>query len=160
MSLLLSFSLLLSIFQSPSDHALYLSTFQLTISDDTIKGEIKVFEDDFRDALRGFRGSPIDTASADFRPLADAYFDKNIQILNYSEQLAFNVIDINKVGDSYHISYSCEQFEKINELTFKVDYFLELFPTQQNVLHVKCEDKQWYHIFKKGKEELSLNISS
>ena len=142
-------------------HAIYLSTITLEVKKDGVHGVIKVFEDDFRDGLRGFNGDiPVDTSSLEFISVADEYFDQMIVIEVSGTPLEFNVTNIERVGDSYQVGYSSNQKGAEGILTFKVKYFFELFPTQQNILHFKYGDKQWYHIFKKGKETLSLDINS
>lgn len=142
-----------------SDHAIYLSTINVDLDERVISAEIKVFEDDLRDALRADFGAPIDTASYDFLENAFTYFDKHVKIEINKERVDFNPVTIQRVGESYHFIMKSDIIKPISLLTFDVDYFLELFPVQQNVLHVKSGDEQWFHIFKKGKQKYSLKIN-
>jgi len=114
------------------DHAIYLSTIKMEVKSDEISITIKVFEDDLRDALRSHHGYVIDTTSTSFNEEIESYFEKHV--INFS---------------TYRSS--------IERLHIKLDYFMELFPTQQNVLHLINKDQTKYHIFKKGNEQLSLD---
>jgi|GEM_PF-2123286 len=137
------------------DHAVYLSTMELALVEGEVNMVIKVFEDDLRDALRGYHGHVIDTSGISFDQEVAAYMNHHISFDYGHEELAFKCTRVVLVGDSYQVTM--ETFSEIldAELSISADYFMELFPTQQNVLHLVDGDTQKYHIFKKGGKSFS-----
>lgn len=136
------------------DHAIYLSTLKMEVKEQGIEITIKVFEDDLRDALRAHHGHIIDTTSASFQEEVDVYFTHH---LNLGKEMDFAVSDVSLVGDSFVITAADLQ-QLDSSVSIEASYFMELFPTQQNVLHFIHGEQTKYHIFKKGKGALEISL--
>lgn len=135
-------------------HALYLSTIKIEVQEDGLDMTIKVFEDDLRDALRAYHGHVVDTSSTSFQVEVESYFTAHISI---AEELEIAVSSVELVGDSYVISASGTSMLD-SSFDIEANYFMELFPTQQNVLHFVNGDQTKYHIFKKGKGSFEITL--
>lgn len=136
------------------DHAIYLSTLKMEVQEQGVQITIKVFEDDLRDVLRSYHGYVIDTTSTTFVEEIDAYFTNHLKI---GKSLEHSVDNVSLVGDSFVISASINQALAAS-VEIEADYFMELFPTQQNVLHFVHGEETKYHIFKKGKGALEISL--
>lgn len=136
------------------EHAIYLSTLKMDVQEQGVQMTIKVFEDDLRDALRAHHGYVIDTTSASFIDEVESYFVDHIKI---DRSLKYAVDHVSLVGDSFVISASSSQILD-DTIEIEADYFMELFPTQQNVLHFVHGEDTKYHIFKKGKGTLEISL--
>ncbi len=141
-------------------HAVYLSTFNVAVDAREITTEIRVFEDDLRDVIRDFHGTYIDTSSQLFVEKVGEYFNEHAIIKGDHYKIEFEVYELTRAGDSYRIKCRGATPTPAKSLEFAVDYFLELFPTQQNVLNLTNGDQRWYYIFKKGKEQLIIPLNS
>ena len=146
------FALLLTVDPTHGDHAIYLSTIHAESKEQQLVLNIRVFEDDIRDALRNMNGQVIDTSSAIFAHEIERYFNKHVVVKNRQEIMPISLITYNLVGDSYRVEMLIDNLDKEGQLEFQIDYLQELFPTQQNILQLKLTGKEWYHIFKLGKE--------
>lgn len=141
------------------DHAVYISTINVIVLDNQLEVNIKVFEDDLRDALKNYYKETIDTSHVDFIEKVKSYFEKHLVISMGDVPIDWLNAEIRRVGDSYQYDMQSSHFLIQNEVKIKADYFLELFPTQQNILQLKHKDQRWYFIFKKGKEMFEVILS-
>ena len=121
------------------DHAIYLSTLEINVDQNEIEVVIKVFEDDLRDALRNFHSRIMDTSAVLFPDYVAQYFDIHLEIKNGEMLIEPYQNSVKLVGDSYQIKMSAQIVEPIMLLQIQADYFMELFPTQQNVLNLTFE---------------------
>lgn len=136
------------------DHAIYLSTLKLEVEEQAVRITIKVFEDDLRDALRAHHGHLIDTTSSTFHEEVKGYFDSHLSI---GKHMDLTIEGVSLIGDSYVVT-AVDQQQLDTSILIEADYFMELFPTQQNVLHLVHGDNTKYHIFKKGKGALEISL--
>ena len=143
---------------SLEEHAIYLSTIKSIYVDDHLRIEIRVFEDDLRDALRSSEGQHPDTSSTLFDQRLEQYLNRQITISNQQEKVELSLVKKRLVGDSFQVDLVSNSFRYSNQLDLSFSYFFELFPTQQNVLHFRKGEEEWYHIFKKGNEKWTLNF--
>ena len=103
--------------------------------------QVKVFQDDMQDAIRN--------ANEGFVPLGDsllfghagkmveAYFQEKIELVVNNEAVEFWFDDYQVEGDSYWIAFEYDSPVEWQSLEVRAAYFMELFPTQQNILQVK-----------------------
>ena len=138
-------------------HAVYLSTVQATIGSNQTEIVIRVFEDDLRDALRNRFKTVIDTSSVEFETQVKTYLDEHF-ICKGDAQIEMILIDLELIGDSYRVVMTGTHNE-VRSFEVTANYFFELFPTQQNVIHLQKGDMKKYFIFKKGKESFTFTLS-
>ena len=84
---------------------------------------------------------------------------RNIFFKIDDQRIKLTLKDVKLVGESYRLSMTSSQPDIGDEISVIADYFIELFPTQQNVLSLKHFHGKNYYIFKKGKEDFSFVIS-
>ena len=144
------------------DHAIYLSTTKVTLEKDGFDIKVSVFEDDLRDVLRNYTGSivaPIDTL--DFDLAIQSYFREMITIELPHEKLQLDLIEKEFTGTSYELYFHSDLSEHTVEGNIRVvmNFFYELFPTQQNVFRYSCTGVNEYHIFKKSNPTWTFSVS-
>lgn len=140
------------------EHAIYLSTIEITKENDDLNIVIKVFEDDLRDALRNFHNQLIDPDDAMFEGQVEEYFRAHLKLAADSNQLDAQLIALRLVGDSYQVEFSAAMDDIAKEIEIEVSYFYELFPTQQNVLNMNLGHVKKYHIFKRVNRKKSFKL--
>ena len=128
------------------------------LDEDVIKLEIRVFEDDLRDALRNMTGHVVHPDHEDLDSLVFRYFSQHFLAYQDEDQALLEFTSNQLIGDSYEILFQIVDFKSGRELQFRIDYLLELFPTQQNILQIRNEKNQFYNIFKKGELEWSVEL--
>jgi len=128
--------------QKKPNHAIYLSLTDIEIVEGEAKLKVKVFSDDLRDALKNYQSTEYKPADLQNffslnQSLADDYFSKHFQLQVEDEPIAIKVKEFSIEGDAHFINFSCVLPQNIKNITVKADFFMELFPTQTNVLKVK-----------------------
>lgn len=132
------------------EHAIYLSVVDITISDEGVSGEIKVFSDDLYDALREFHGADLkSTMTLVIADEAEAYFQNYLKVKTSGEQhLPLSITNITIEGDSHWIQFLINIPPDLDRVTLQAAYFYELFPTQQNIVTVTAGDQKNYYRFR------------
>ncbi len=136
---------ILLFFASYIDHAIYLSLIELDRHEDSTEMVIKVFTDDFQDALKNhdataWKYSSEETFPSDNQQLLENYFETNLEILSEEEALQFEFIKGEKIGDSYQLTFQFSS--QWSDLSIRASYFTELFPMQQNILIATYGDQK------------------
>ena len=144
---------------SVEDHAVYLSTIKVISQDNRVEIYLNIFEDDLRDAIRNHRGTYVDTASTDFVPSVNSYLLSHFSVSDGIEPMPLEVHEVKRIGDAYQVVFYplAESFN--TKILFKADYLMELFPTQQNILQMEFGEQKYYHIFRKGKERTTIQLT-
>ena len=110
---------------------------EVKITDQEIVVEVKVFTDDFQDAIRNFDQEGY-TYEGDITFVQDnaenvtSYFGEHLRMDDGRISLSFQKSEL--VGDSYWITLSAKLETDLRSLDIAADYFMELFPTQQNIV--------------------------
>ncbi len=95
------------------DHAIYISVLEIEEKQSRTVLRVKVFTEN--------------------EALIEAYFKDHIILRSKSGELEYYFIEYKTVGDSYWFTF--EVLGSIGLLySIKADYFMELFPTQQNIV--------------------------
>ena len=129
-------------------HALYLSVIDVNIDEEVMKIEVKVFTDDLLDVLKNQNSQMISTATKLSNAEIEEYFQKHLSTTDRGQNLQFSLDQITLEGESHFIHFSCPLPEGTSNLSVQAAYFMELFPTQQNILKVRKGDKNHFAIFK------------
>ncbi len=125
---------------TPESHALYLSVIQINHEPDTEKAQIniKVFTDDLQSALRNaFEDYPIvpETELCEKNQrFFEPYFSKHFKCTINGEPLHLNYKNCQKENDVYWLTFEMSCPKNWTEVLISADFFMELFPTQTNVL--------------------------
>lgn len=135
-------SWLLAVVAAP-DHALYLAVVQLDHSETQAPARItiKVFEDDLRDAIRAafpgeYQVGPIASfCNIHARPI-ERYFRQHLQCAINGDPAVPEFRSGKLAQDVYLLEFVLPCPERWTRVQLQADFFMELFPTQSNVLHL------------------------
>jgi len=132
----------LPLFSGNPTHAVFLSLTEGEVAGRVIHFRVKVFSNDLQDALKNH--SPSEYTPADLNQffslnedVAKNYFEEHFQLWIDKESLALHLEEFDIEGDAHFISFRASIPEHLKELTVKASFFMELFPTQINVVKVK-----------------------
>lgn len=139
-------------------HALYLSVISIDINHEVMNMEIKVFTDDLLDVLKNQNSQIVSTATKLSNAEIEAYFQKHLSTTDSGQNLQFSLDQITLEGESHFIHFSCPLPKGIRNLSVQAGYFMELFPTQQNILKVRKDDKNHFAIFKSMDQIETLSL--
>ena len=126
-----------------SEHALYLSSIQLkhALQDTSAILHIKVFTDDLQNAIRNYSKQdyiPSQTENFIEKNIEklEAYFQKHL-ICRVNQQPSPPRITKHRLeNEVYVISFKLHCPSNWQTLSVKADYFMELFPSQTNVIQL------------------------
>ncbi|MDX1476513.1 MAG: DUF6702 family protein [Saprospiraceae bacterium] len=133
--------LLLMGFLPPGDHAFYVSVIEVRHIDQVPSATItvKVFSDDLQTALRQARGD-VDPALANLcLTEADAirsYFAEHLQVKINDQLLSLTHTSCGFEGDAHQIQFTAGCPEQWSHLEIHADYFMEVYPTQMQMVHI------------------------
>ena len=123
------------------EHAFYLGLVEIEVSSEGTQVVIKTFTDDFLDVMKNYNDEhqrDESDLSEGNRLIVEAYFNEKM-IVGESSLLTLKKAEIQ--NDSYWLT-----FENTGTMpsTFNItaDFFMELFPAQQNVVITTWEDQK------------------
>jgi len=145
-TLVLGWLFLCSSFSSAS-HAIYIGTIKIYHQEE--KGhttmEVKVFSDDLQNALKNEQElAYLPNKSAMCNNDTDAlqqYFDKYLQVWVNDKAMHFQLIDCEVINEVHLLHFAPTSTTQWQVLKVKATFFMELFPTQSNVLQVSFDKK-------------------
>ena len=135
-------------------HALYLSMTEIQLNaDGTGEIEIKVFSDDLQNALKNYSGTyqPADLQNffSKNKALAAEYFGAHLHLLLNEDIIKYQLVNYEIENDAHFITFQFRNPLDANRLSLEADFFMELFPTQTNVVKVNRAGEQYYYKFTK-----------
>lgn len=131
-------------------HAIYIGFVQITPINDTgsFALEIRVFQDDFQDALRNLAGKTVlikpDRPTPNLEHWISTYFNQHIELMIDREATQFTFQSIEAVNEVYILKFQFENNSKWQTLSLKADFLMELYPQQSNVVKL-VHQEQTYH---------------
>ncbi|MEM7656286.1 MAG: DUF6702 family protein [Bacteroidota bacterium] len=148
-SLLFRFLLIANVASTPP-HGMYLSTIQGEISEEQLSLNIKVFADDWQDALRAsFPDKGMVSGYADCHSHleeASDYLQKHLQLFQAGERLRWEWQTCKQRQDVLLIQVQAKLSTPWKEGAIQADFLMELFSTQNNVVQITrlADQKQCY----------------
>jgi len=139
------------------DHAIYVSVIEGDVEDREVTIAIKVFEDDFRDALRAMYGRTFQQLSADNHNDILLYFQDHFEIQSDHGLVNYGFSDITLEGESYHIHLSATLPNSTKLKGVKSDFLMDLFPQQRNILHFTNGDQKQFEMMELDHKSVSLD---
>ena len=139
------------------DHAIYLAVIELDHGGGgpSAQATVKVFTDDMQDALRNAFGEEFRAVGeADFcvrlSGQAGAYFAEHFTCRINGRPAPLTLKNCTLEGDVYLLQFDMECPERWEKLEVEADFFMELFPTQSNVLSIlHGEERGFFRLTKK-----------
>jgi len=138
----LSFSVL------PADHALYIGVVKINCTEKSNEVFVQVFKDDLQDAIR--QHEPAFKAAEDLlfceqnQEAISHYFNLHLQCHFDDQPAPLRWQKASLVNDSYLFHFQIQTPEQWQKIAVTADFFMELFPSQSNVIQVKKGEVQRY----------------
>ena len=147
--MLITFFLLVSLIISRTDHAIYLSFTEIDVEAQTIR--IKVFSDDLENVLRNFDSSFNPRGTTDFlngnEQILEHYFKKKLLITIDNQSQVLTYASATVENDAHFLRFEFPNHPTIDKIKIKADFFMELFPSQSNVVQVnKGQEKRYLRL--------------
>lgn len=141
--------------ESWREHALYLGTLQLKYEEHSAVAhlELKVFSDDLQSAIRNayetFKPGPLGDLFAQNKTLIESYFGEHLQLEINGGSQVLQLIHHEQINDAHLLRFKLASPKVWNQLELTADFFMELFPTQINVVSVSyLQQKQFARLSK------------
>ncbi len=123
-------------------HALYLGTIQLKheLGEEHAIMSIKVFSDDLQSAIRNassdFQPGPLSELFDQNEDLIKAYFTQHTSIKINGEPSVSTLVKWEQQNDIHLLSFRLPCSSQWQAIDFQANFFMELFPTQSNVVSI------------------------
>lgn len=144
---------------SPPDHAIYIGVIQVLHEEHAAQATInvKVFKDDMQNALRNAFGNyeviPLDDICSRQKDLLAAYFAEHLLFSINDEEVIMNLKNCSVENDVYWLTFDMSCPPQWNRLSVEADFFMELFPTQSNMVSLHHGEERRFFRLKKGAAE-------
>ena len=145
-------------------HAIYIGMVQIAPLEQNghFKMEIRVFQNDFQDALRNLANKPVPInlkePSADLKKWISSYFEAHIDLKINHKTPPLIFTQIEAVIDIYLIEFKFSTNESWDQVDLKADFLMELFPQQSNMVKLTHQGKTSHHRLTKTNSSLSQEI--
>ena len=139
-------SLFLNILFTPAslieDHAIYISVIEINHAPHSEEASIqfKIFKDDLNDAIRNQyqKVYQIDSLqNFDYQQNIGDYLNHHFTLFVNRNNANFHSFNFALEGDAVFIHAVFESQPEWQQVTIQSDLLLDLFPTQQNMVHIK-----------------------
>ena len=159
--LLLSFPLESS---SPLAHAIYIGVIdiyhQATKNQTTIT--IKVFQDDLKDAIKNAAPSKRLATDSLFFEMhfnnIESYFQQHFQSYINEQLLVLKLKKGERKNDVFWLNFKAKCPEEWQNIKIKANFFMELFPTQSNMLYIQEGEQKRFGRLTKSRESQSFEF--
>lgn len=136
------------------DHALYLSMTEIELTPGANgRVQIKVFSDDLQNALRNYsetyRAADLHQYFEKNRALAEQYFQAHFRLSINEKKVSIQLEDFQIENDAHFITFHFSPPTNIQQISLEADFFMELFPTQTNVVKVSKSGEPYFFKFTK-----------
>lgn len=149
---------LLLLASTPNDHAIYLSFVKLDMGKQEIT--IKVFSDDLDNVLRNYDVSYSSADSEKQREeILQSYFQDKFLVYLNDEKILLSYDKMSIENDASFLIFRFEKNESVTQITVRGDYFMELFPTQNNVIEIKKGQEKYFLRLTKNQSQSTVKIN-
>ena len=144
------------------NHAIYVSVLEIEKVDEIGHVRIKIFADDLEDAIYNSSQKRIDLIKGDCSQnniLVSDYFANHLQLNLDGTNVNYQFISCEVNDISIWFNYEFTSMTTWSELEVKVDYLMELFPTQSNVVSVDYPGQKKMFRLVKGDELKTISFN-
>ncbi len=123
-------------------HAIYISVVEIEHKDlgNTAKIMIKVFTDDFKDAIMNASKKLIEFSNgktcSDNKSVIEGYFDKHFKAAINGKPLSISLNSCELNGDSVWLYFDMDCPANWKDISVTADFLMELFPKQSNIVSI------------------------
>ena len=141
-------------------HAIYISVLEIKQGLESKEGSvrIKVFVQDFEDAIFNHSSHRLNFSSGNSdsnKELISAYFYDSLKIDINNNALKYNYVSCEVNDISLWLNFAFEANDNWQQMKVSANYFMELFPTQSNVVSITYhEQKRMFRLTKAKSEEV------
>lgn len=168
-SCLLSLTLILSLQNVNShsdlemDHAIYVSVIEVEKGEKDHDGilKVKVFIDDLQDAIHNETGNRRSYRSGcrSGDTELESYFKSHLKLELNAQSVNINLADCERLEDSLWLNFEFESKDDWSELQISANYFMELFPTQSNIVSITNDADRQFSRLNKGNHTADFTFS-
>jgi hypothetical protein len=146
---------------TPPAHEFYLSVFYVEIHPErqTVEMSIKVFTDDFEQALRERFGQAVFMDQADtLTPYVMKYLQERVKISDGSKNIQLHWVGLESDPDVTWIYVESKTGVSGNQLRFQISFFQELFSSQTNIVHLQYKGRKKSAFLTKNKSQYQFEL--
>lgn len=147
-------------------HALYIGVIdvQFVASDSDVQITLKLFSDDLEDAIINATGNRVSVQSEShcglFKAALMDYFEDHLQIRINNQSQAFHWKSCKIVGDTHLLLFTVPHDTPWKIVQVQADFFMELFPTQANILKVNYAGEQYFGKLQRNKKSIQFSFTA
>ena len=129
-----------------ASHAFYLSVIEIRheAGVDSVEVKVKVFTDDLYTALlnedSGLQHSGLSDFYTEHKSAVEKYFMRHLQLAVNEMPLDLQIAQVAEEADALWISISATTPARWRKLVIEADYFMEVYPTQSQMVHIRESD--------------------
>lgn len=145
-----------------ADHAIYIGVIQVLHDASAASAEVnvKVFTDDMQNALRNafknYEVIPEERICARQQELLAAYFAEHLTFDVNGTGVEMNLKSCTKENDVYWLTFDISCPPQWSKLRVEADFFMELFPTQSNMVSLHHGGERRFFRLTKGAAEQEI----
>ena len=143
------------------NHAIYIGVVEIEhLPEKNTTGVlIKVFSDDLMNALINAGSKKLTTEEemcTGFQAAIETYFNEHFVLTVNDTVAGLKILDCTPITDSHWLEFSAEAPASWEQLKIKADFFMELFPTQSNMITLILNEKRSFYRTTKGRAEFDV----
>lgn len=145
-------------------HKYYVSTslFEYKEKMNTIQVTVRVFEDDFINALNTRYQKDLDLDSdlnePENKQLISDYLLVNLGVVAENQKLKFNFLGSEEKNDTTALYIEFDIFNSPKSIKISNSLFIELFDDQQNVIHFKTDIQRKSFLLNKDTQSVTIDL--
>lgn len=153
-------------------HGLYLSTIKITHQNNNPEKsgqatntdiQLKVFTNDLQDVIHNF--APKQFKASDEKQFfyihqkqIEQYFSQHLICQINAQNIPIGKATYELKNDVYLINFILTTPKEWKTISIKADYFMELFPTQSNIIHIENGSEKRFGKMSKNADSFELNF--
>ena len=151
-------------FNHSEEHALYLSVVQIDHQEMEQEAEIKikVFTDDFQDAMRNafaeYQVGPLNSFCTQNGKFIQEYIHQHLEIKVNQQPTQLELTQCTLEGEVFLFTFSMHCPKKWEKVHINADLLMELFPTQTNVFNLFSGDERRFFRLQQKAPSIQLTL--
>ena len=151
------------IFSSFLEHKYYVSTSLFNFSEDSsLQITLRIFKDDFSNAISDtyldHKTDDLNLIDELYFKQVDKYINSKISILIDNKKFEMDYLGLETKNDMYVCYLEIENLPIYSNMVISNKILFEIFDDQQNIIHVKRNDKRQSFIARNNNSFLTLDI--
>jgi len=135
--------------QTLEDHAIFIALIDIEQDEDLgLQIRVKTFTNDLEDAIYNHSGQRIQLIGKnngmEYQKSLNEYFQKFLECSINNQKVNFTLESTQEENDTFWLHFNSDFKGEINKLKVKGEFFMELFPTQSNIVRININDKKFF----------------